>query len=391
MQLRPYQKEAASNGVAFLKSKERHAALIVAPTGAGKSLIISEIASQLDGYCLVLQPSVELLTQNATKFDYYGLQYGIFSAGAKSKRIAPTTFATLASARNATHLFKDFRFVIIDEAHLYPAQNDKMLAQFLGSIQNVKVLGITATPFRLKSGGQPFLEMLTRNNIYKTIIHVTQIKDIQEYWCPIQYNVVDIKKSALDALEINAQQTDFTQPSVERFSDLVLNEVVQLVNQLEGSSLVFVPSVKAANNIASLCESTEVVSAQTGKYDREKAISNFKTGKIKRLVNVNILGVGFDFPALNNVVHGIPTLSLARLHQAIGRLTRQHESKTHGNFYDLAGNLARFGKLEDFSIHGTGTYWQAFIGGSQVTGRPIASISPNGNDLAHLLSMVKSK
>ena len=66
-ELRPYQKEASDAGVEFFNSKEKKNSIIVVPTGGGKSIILADIARQLDGNVLVLQPNKEILEQNFSK------------------------------------------------------------------------------------------------------------------------------------------------------------------------------------------------------------------------------------------------------------------------------------------------------------------------------------
>ena len=72
--LRDYQQQASDKAVEFFNdNKKKHNAIMVLPTGSGKSLIIADIASRLDGHTLVFQPSKEILEQNFKKLCSYGL------------------------------------------------------------------------------------------------------------------------------------------------------------------------------------------------------------------------------------------------------------------------------------------------------------------------------
>lgn len=95
--LRDYQQAASDKAVAFfMDKKKKHNAVMVLPTGSGKSLVIADIASRLEGHTLVFQPSKEILEQNFKKLCSYGiLDCSIYSASFNSKEISRITFAQL--------------------------------------------------------------------------------------------------------------------------------------------------------------------------------------------------------------------------------------------------------------------------------------------------------
>jgi DNA repair protein RadD len=82
--LRDYQQEAVQNVIKYFQ-KKRDPALIVLPTGAGKSLVIAELARIAKGRVLVLAHVKELVEQNHHKYSSYGLEAGVFSAGLGKK------------------------------------------------------------------------------------------------------------------------------------------------------------------------------------------------------------------------------------------------------------------------------------------------------------------
>ncbi|KLN47528.1 hypothetical protein AAY77_00600 [Providencia rettgeri] len=71
--LRPYQQEAVDATIHYFR-KHTQPAVIVLPTGAGKSLVIAELARLARGRVLVLAHVKELVEQNHTKYLAYGLQ-----------------------------------------------------------------------------------------------------------------------------------------------------------------------------------------------------------------------------------------------------------------------------------------------------------------------------
>ena len=149
--LRPYQQEAADKAVSFFNDrKARYNALEMLATASGKSLIISEIASRLDGNTLVFCPQKEILQQNYEKYLSYGLNdAGIYSASFGRKDICHVTFATIKSAINHKELFSSFKNIIVDEAHQVCSSKGQY-KDFFASLP-CKVLGLTATPYRLTS------------------------------------------------------------------------------------------------------------------------------------------------------------------------------------------------------------------------------------------------
>ena len=149
--LRDYQQKASDAAATFFQdTKKKTNAIMVLPTGSGKSLIIADIASRIDGHTLVFQPSKEILEQNFKKLCSYGiLDCSIYSASFNSKEISRITFATIGSVKGHPELFGHFKNVIIDECHLVNPK-EGMYKDFL-SILNCKVLGLTATPYRLSS------------------------------------------------------------------------------------------------------------------------------------------------------------------------------------------------------------------------------------------------
>ena len=117
--LRPYQQEAVDAALADLN--KWRPALIVAPTGCGKSLIIAWLLEKLEWHTIVFQPSKEILEQNYEKFvSFYGdSDVWIYSASMGTKEIAKVTFATIGSVKNKMEDFKHFDNVIIDECIPY--------------------------------------------------------------------------------------------------------------------------------------------------------------------------------------------------------------------------------------------------------------------------------
>src|SRR4051794_6402999 len=115
-ELREYQRTAVDNVVKFFK-KCREPAAVVLPTGAGKSLVIAELARIAKGRVLVLAHVKELVEQNHEKYVSYGLSAGIYSAGlGKKDRRQKAIFGSVQSiARAREDFFDNYSLLVIDE------------------------------------------------------------------------------------------------------------------------------------------------------------------------------------------------------------------------------------------------------------------------------------
>ena len=177
--LRDYQRDASNAAVRALTSKKGANGLLILPTGAGKSLVIADIASKIDGPLLVFQPSKEILEQNFGKLQSYGIwDCGVYSASVGFKQIRRITFATIGSVMNHMDDFIHFKNVMIDECHLVNSKAGQY-KEFIEAADR-RVVGLTATPYRLSSfNGSSTLKFLTRTRprIFSDVLYYCQISD----------------------------------------------------------------------------------------------------------------------------------------------------------------------------------------------------------------------
>lgn len=364
IELRPYQTEAVDLALEFLRSPSKDFPIIVAPTAAGKSIYIAKIAHELGGGVLVLQPSKELLEQNYAKYRMYGGEASIFSASVGMKEVGSVTFATIGSVKKLAHLFKHVKSVIIDECHMVPPKEDSMYVQFLCGFDEIKVLGLTATPFRLKNymdpfSGEPYsqINLLPRERpkFFNKFLHVTQVKDLydQGFLCPVEYDVLPWETKDLRANSQGAEYTEISMTqaiSEQRVNQRIPRIIIDAQDKGRKHILVFVHTVDMAQKLVRNVPDSACVHAETPKKERQDIIDGFRSGKIKVLFNVNILTVGFDFPELDMVILGRPTMSLTLYMQMVGRGIRIHPGKENCLVVDMCGNVARFSRIEDIRI-----------------------------------------
>lgn len=395
-ELRDYQKNASDAAVNFfLDDSKDYNALIISPTGSGKSLLIADIAYRLNADVLVFCPQKEILQQNYEKAKSYGIECSMYSASVNQKKISKVTFCTIGSVKNYSELFKHFKYVIVDEAH-YINSKKGVYKEFLKQIE-CKVLGLTASPYRLESSCQidrltkkpkldtakSWLQMITsyKKPVFKEIIYNIQIEELLQrgYLANIRY--FDVKPDGWEQMKLfkNSSRSDFSDKSVKyaydktNFSAHLASVVRRLLNNQKTGIrrkgiLVFTRFVEEAMELALSVDGCAVVSGDTSKNEREEIIRRFKNGEIKVLANAGVLTTGFDYQELDTVVMARPTMSLALYYQCVGRCIRQHPSKREAWLIDLCGNVERFGEVKDLklekNIYGD---WNVFSNGKQLT------------------------
>lgn len=383
--LRPHQEQAVEAAICHIKTGKGNG-VIIAPTSYGKSLLPAAIAQRISEPVLVFQPSIELLTQNLEKMHAYGIMAGVFSASAGRKEVMPVTLATIGSAANKPELFKGYHTVIIDECHLaHGATSTRgsetgitMYKKFLSAIGNPKLIGMTATPFRLASnsfGSQNRFITRMKNSLWNEVIYVKQIGELNKegYLCPLEY----FYHKGIDTTQLvfNKAGSDYTEASIRaammgsEWEAKVINMIERLLRHGRKSILVFTPFVKDSERIASYLHGVaQVVHGEMPKAERTEAIAAFKEGRIPVTLNCNLLGIGFDHPALDTIIDASPTASLSRYYQRIGRGLRQHPSKKSTYVLDMCGNSKNFGKVEELEVRKNFKgHWAVMSNGRQLT------------------------
>ena len=390
--LRDYQQKASDAAVSFFNNKTKKTnAIMVLPTGSGKSLIIADIAERLDGYTLVFQPSKEILEQNFKKLCSYGiLDCSIYSASFNSKEISRITFATIGSVKGHPELFTHFKNIIVDECHLVNSK-EGMYKDFFDAVK-CKVLGLTATPYRLSSNRNfgSMLKFITRTkpHVFSEVIYHVQVSTLLNmgYLAKLNYYSMDEELKKYNGgefkecnLKRNSTGADYTDDSVKEEYERIdfygfLVFIIQrlLNNQKTGIKrkgiLVFTRFLKEAEHLTWSIPGCAIVSGDTPKKERERILEAFKAGEIPVVANVGVLTTGFDYPELDTVVMARPTMSLAMWYQIVGRAIRPHPSKECGWIIDLCGNIKRFGEVSDLRLFDSGNgKWAVFSRGRQLT------------------------
>ncbi len=355
--LRDYQQDAVNRSIEYFKAK-RDPAVIVLPTGAGKSIVIAEMARIARGRVLILAHVKELVEQNHSKYINWGLEAGIFSAGLNRKEISDKViFGSIQSVANAGGaFFKEFSLLIIDECHRVSLEKDSQYRLVIEKLKSKNsslcILGLTATPYRLGVGW-----------IYNTS-HQGETKTTQERFfkqCVFELSLsymiknkfltnpvkVDIPVTSYDFSELTESNRMYTLAQVEeilksqrRLTPLIIKNIIDITQEYNRSGvMIFSSTVKHAKEILECLPDgeAELILGDTDLSVRDEVIKNFKEKKFKYLVNVSVLTTGFDAPHVDVIAILRPTESVSLYQQIIGRGLRLDENKKDCFVLDYTG------------------------------------------------------
>mgnify|MGYP000583733722 CR=1 FL=1 len=355
--LRPYQQEAVDKTLNYFR-KKREPAVIVLPTGAGKSLVIAELAKIARGRVLVLAHVKELVEQNHGKYTSYQLEAGIYSAGLNKKDSSQKViFGSIQSvARADDSFFDDFNLVIIDECHRISEDKETQYALVIEKLktknQGLCILGLTATPYRLGLGWiyeyNHLGEMKTQEKrFFKQCVFELPISYmIQKKYLTTPVKV-DIPVTCYDFSDLSQKGKMYTTREVEdllkkqkRLTPLIIKNVVDITESYGRKGvMIFSSTVKHAEEILSYLPDGEakIILGDTDISDRDNIIQDFKDKKFKYLVNVSVLTTGFDAPHVDVIAILRPTESVSLYQQIIGRGLRLDPGKTDCFVLDYTG------------------------------------------------------
>lgn len=360
-QLRDYQKEAVNATLKHFR-QSNESAVIVLPTGSGKSLVIAELARLAKRKILVLTHVKELVEQNHQKFESYGTQAGIYSAGLKKKETQfQITFASIQSAaRNLEHFSEAYSLIIIDECHrVNLVDSDESSNQYQQIIEHltkqnpdIKLLGLTATPYRLGMG------WIYRKH-YRGIVRSEQKRPFEHciYELPLRYLIKRnylTEPKLIDATiehydfsslkenvngEYNPKEVNELLSKHHRVTQGIIEQVIELSQSRQGV-MIFAATVDHAKEIFSYLPSQQsaLITGSTDNNERDELITAFKLKRIKYLVNVSVLTTGFDAPHVDMIAILRPTQSVSLYQQIVGRGLRLNEGKKDCLIIDYTGN-----------------------------------------------------
>jgi len=360
-QLRPYQQQAVDAVIQYFRRRSEPAVLVL-PTGAGKSLVIAELARKAKGRVLVLAHVKELVAQNHGKYQALGLQEGLqadlFSAGLGQKEnLRRVVFGSIQSvARNLPRFSEPVSLVIIDECHRVGEEEDSQYHQLIGHLKShnpaLKILGLTATPYRLGLG-------YIYNYHYRGMVRTTEPRFFADciFELPLRQMIKQGYLTPPRLIDAPAVHYDFSRLLPREnglFSDAdierelkrqtrvtphIVRQIIEYAQDRQGV-MIFAATVEHAREVTGLLPdgAAALITGETPLPERDRLIDAFKARTLKFLVNVAVLTTGFDAPHVDLIVVLRPTESLSLYQQIIGRGLRLAEQKQECLILDYAGN-----------------------------------------------------
>jgi len=355
--LRTYQQEAVDRTLNYFR-KRHDPAVIVLPTGAGKSLVIAELAKIAIGRVLVLAHVKELVEQNHLKYESYGLHAGIYSAGLNQKdseqKVIFGSIQSVAKAKNA--FFKDFTLVVIDECHRVGLEPDSQYAKVITQLKlnnpRICILGLTATPYRLGLGW-------IYNYALRGELKTQELRFFKHciYDLPLEYMIsnqyltppvqLDIPVTSYDFSELIEGGNAYTMAQLEealhqqrRLTPLIIKNIIDITeNDQRQGVMIFSSTVKHAQEIMDHLPTGQarLVVGTTELSERDQIVHDFKQKAFKYLVNVSVLTTGFDAAHVDVIAILRPTESISLYQQIVGRGLRLDTDKKDCLVLDYTG------------------------------------------------------
>lgn len=303
--------------------------MIVVPTGGGKTVIFSHIIQHLNLKTLVIAHTKELISQCRKTLDRIGvLNTDVFSIQKVSMK---------------RHKLDNYKLLIVDECHRTGASSYMKL---INEIPNAKVIGVTATPFRhdgikLK---EIFGSRISPLNMMD-MINDKLLSDFEGYRIKTNISLKGLKKSNGDL--IASQLCSVI--NVKNRNELIVKEYTKI--SPGEKALCFAVNIAHSDELAKeFCNagiSASSVHGKTSKTERNQSLKNFKEGKIKILVNCQLLTEGFDEPSISCLLLARPTCSKVLYSQMIGRGSRLYPGKEVCKVIEFTDNDYDVSCLED--------------------------------------------
>jgi len=363
MTLRPYQQEAVEALYEHLRRRDDNPCVVI-PTGGGKTAIMAAICrdavQQWNGRTLILAHVKELLEQAAEKLRMMdsSLPLGIYSAGLKSRdRGHPVIIAGIQSVYRRAKELGHFDLVLVDEAHMIPPDGEGMYRTFLAEARSVnpdmRLIGLTATPFRATTG-----MICSPENMLNAICYEIGVREliVRGYLSPL---IAKGSREDLDTSGLHVRGGEFVATEVEALMDQTARveaACAEIVEQTKDrrSVLVFASGIQHARHVADTLQrmggQVATVFGETSLDERVRTVAEFRSRRLRYLVNVGVLTHGFDAPNIDCVVMLRPTMSPGLYYQMVGRGFRRCEGKKDCLILDFGGNVLRHGPVDDLRI-----------------------------------------
>jgi len=360
----------------YLRNRDGNPCIVI-PTAGGKTPVMATICRDAvnlwDGRILILAHVKELLEQTAGTLRDMApdLDIGVYSAGLKRRDTEHRIIvAGIQSVYKRACDLGQFDLILIDESHMLPPDGEGRYRSFLADARiinpHIRLIGLTATPYRMTTG-----MICGPDNLLNEICYEIGVREliVQGYLCPLKSKA---GRQKADTSGLHIRGGEFIASEVEDLMDddrLVSSACSEIIEQTanRNSVLIFASGVHHARHIKQVLEQRTnqeagLVTGDTPALERAELIARFKRQPVKAdmfgndkpplkyMVNVNVLTTGFDAPNIDCVVLLRPTNSPGLYYQMVGRSFRLHPSKQDALILDFGGNILRHGPVDDLQI-----------------------------------------
>ncbi len=360
IELRYYQQEAKEAFYNHLRTRDDSPCVVI-PTAGGKTPLMASICADAvrlwQGRVLVLAHVKELLEQTASKLQVMcpDISYGVYSASLKKReKDAPVVIAGIQSVYRRACEMDAFDLILVDEAHLIPLDGDGMYRQFLKDAKvvnpDVRVGGLTATPYRLKTGSICGPDAILNHICYEIGVRELIVKGF------ISRVTSKASLTQVDTSGVHVQGGEYIAGELEEAAnrdDVVEDACEEIIRNTKDRKavLVFTCGIAHGEHVARVLrertgEEVNFVAGQTPVWQRDEWIDRYRDQDFKWLVNVNVLSTGFDATHIDCVALLRPTLSPGLFYQMCGRGFRLHPGKENCLVLDFGGNVLRHGPVD---------------------------------------------
>lgn len=358
--LRDYQQKAIDDLYKWFSDGNQGNPCMVLPTGSGKSHIVAALCKDAlqnwpETQILMLTHVKELIEQNAEKMRQHwpGAPMGIYSASLGKRQLGePITFAGIQSVSKKAQQIGHIDLCIIDECHLVSHKDEggyrKLLKELMAINPALRVIGLTATPFRLGHG-----YITDKPALFDALLYSVGIEELlfHNYLAPLQSKLT---KAKLDTSGVHKRGGEFIESELQEAVDneaqnqSVVREVINLSGERK-AWLFFCTGVDHAQHIAQTLRdqgiAADCVTGETPKKERAQMLADFKSGKLRALTNANVLTTGFDYPDIDLIAMLRPTMSPSLYVQMAGRGLRPKSHTDHCLVLDFAGVVSTHGPI----------------------------------------------
>lgn len=326
-QLRPYQKDCIDCILNSLKEEKK--ADVYASVGSGKTVIFSYLSSLSKNPIVIFVPRTSLIFQTLEKLKLFNVDCAPWYGGEKKQaRVIVSTVHSMKTLPNTVER------VIIDEAHMMTQKQKEIIEKFKPKY----IIRFTGTPWSIPDWRPcyelPMKKLIEMNFLVSPMYFAPSNQDLK----------VDVNK-------LKVIRGEFSESSLMReYGPKVFSHVDYALRKTKDRTacIWICVNIEHAENVSKLVPNSVLLTSKQTYFESLKVLNDFKSGKIKHIISVSKINVGFDAPHCDTLVFMRATKSIDFWIQSVGRVLRTHHEKKDAFIIDYGENTSRLGLAENF-------------------------------------------